>query len=191
MNNLNIYTLNINGLRSPYKINRLLHFISTNRIDILCIQETHIENYFFAKSIESKLGLKDRIIWSYGTNLSNGVAILFINKEINYPKFQTDFDGRFIYVDFELYSEKFRLLNLYAPTNENSRSNFFASIIPFLVTSNHLLILGDFNFVFDTNIDKIGGNLERSTTGSKIFSSIIKKYNLVDAFRIFFHINAL
>lgn len=119
--------------------------------------------------------------------MSNGVAILFINKEVTFPKFQADFEGRLISVDFEVYLNNFRHLNLYAPTIESNRSSFFFEpIIPFFVTSNHLIVLGDFNFVFDTNIDKIGGNLERSTIGSKIFSAIIKKIKLRDAFRLFF-----
>lgn len=58
MASLIIYTLNINGLKSPYKIDKLKHFISSERIDILSLQETHVDNYFFAKNIELKLGLK-------------------------------------------------------------------------------------------------------------------------------------
>lgn len=79
MAELNIYTLNINGLKSKNHQLYLKEFIKDNNFDILCLQETHIDKYWVAKSIETLLGLEHRIIWSFGHGRCNGVTILFIN----------------------------------------------------------------------------------------------------------------
>ena len=55
MAELKIFTLNINGLRSAERINYLKNFIISNSIDILCLQETHIDNFSSAKNIEQCL----------------------------------------------------------------------------------------------------------------------------------------
>jgi len=64
-------------------------------------------------------------------------------------------------VDFSYDNTLFRLFNVYAPNQELDRITFFNIIVPHLVTSYHLCICGDFNFVFDTSLDKIGGNLDK------------------------------
>lgn len=71
-------------------------------IDILCIQETHVENYFVSKNIENILGFRHaKFIWSYGQKDSKGTLIIIINESIHIEQFQTDFIGRLCYVDFQ------------------------------------------------------------------------------------------
>lgn len=186
MAELTCFTLNVNGLKSKDRQLYLKDFIAKNNIDILCLQETHIDNYFISKNIEHLLGLENRILWSFGQGRCNGVAILFINQNIRYSNFYCGFDGRLIVSDFALHENKFRLINLYAPNNESDRNIFFDDLVPRLVTSKHLIITGDYNFVFNTELDKIGGNSERGTVGSKTFSNILKNFVLTDAFRYLF-----
>ena len=47
----------------------------------------------------------------------------------------------------------------------------------------NLIIGGDFNFVLDTKLDKIAGNLGKGMIGLKPFKTIIEKLNLIDCFR--------
>ena len=94
-------------------------------------------------------------------------------------KFQSDFDGRLIYVDFNLNRSSnisYRLVNLYSPTESSERNTFLNSIIPYLVVAKNLILTGDYNFVLDLKLDKIGGNLEKNQTGSKVFKNIINKH---------------
>ena len=180
---LNIYSLNINGLRSNVKQVFIKDFISDNDVDILCIQETHIDNFFVVKRIEQTFSQSYKYIWSYGHGQSCGTCVIIVNDKINLHSYQTDFDGRFIYADISIFDTNFRLCTLYAPNVPGERNDFFDNIKQFLVTSRTLILCGDFNFVVNTKLDKIGGNLETGTFGSKSFNSIIKSSSLIDAFR--------
>ncbi|WAR22507.1 YTX2-like protein, partial [Mya arenaria] len=180
---LNIFSLNINGLRSKPKQSFIKDFISANNVDILCLQETHINNFFFVKDIEIHISNKYRYIWSYGFGQSAGTCVIIINDKINIESFQTDFDGRFLYLDLDICDFKVRLCNIYAPNVPGERNEYFTNIKQFFVTSRNLIILGDFNFIFDTRLDKIGGNVDKGSLGSKIFSSVIKNYGLFDVYR--------
>ena len=42
----------------------------------------------------------------------------------------------------------------------------------YLVTSNHLILVGDFNFIHNSSVDKIGGSYSREHVGSKEFKYI-------------------
>lgn len=180
-----ICSINIRSFKSKQKLIYVKDFIRLQNIDILCIQETHVDNYFVSKNIENILGFRHaKFIWSYGQNDSKGTLIIIINESIHIGKFQTDFIGRLCYVDFEYLNNKFRLLNLYAPNVAKDRNDFFKDLYPFLTTSNKLIVTGDYNFVFDTHLDKIGGNPETGILGSKVFKNILAKYKLLDAFRV-------
>ena len=52
--------------------------------------------------------------------------------------------------------------------------------------AKNVIIGGDFNFILDPNLDKLGGNLQKGTIGSKTFKTIVVKFDLTDCFR---HIN--
>ena len=51
MDNLNITTININGFKSKTKQDYIKKFIQQNNIDILCMQETFIDNSFLSKKL--------------------------------------------------------------------------------------------------------------------------------------------
>ena len=183
MDNLSITTININGFRSKQKQDYVKEFIKQNHVDILCIQETFIDNYFLSNKIDNDLNLQ-KCIWSYGTGHSKGVCIMVCNPNINILKFHTDFDGRVAYIDFTLNNEiNYRLINIYTPTNTVDRNEFFTSIIPHLVVAKNLILTGDFNFIFKPKLDKIGGNENFGTSGSKIFQNIINTHKLIDTYR--------
>ena len=70
---IGIASLNVNGMQNPIKRNRIFkHFKNTN-IDIICLQETHIEQKDFALT---KSEWKDTLHWNPGTNNSCGVGII-------------------------------------------------------------------------------------------------------------------
>ena len=183
---LNISSININGFRSNYKHRLIKQFIEQNNIDILLMQETFVDNLRLAKSIEKTLELENKIIWNFGRSDSCGVAILLIKDNIQIEKFHSDFYGRVIRLDFTTDGfENFRIVNAYFPSESAERLEFLNSFSQHIRAKN-VIIGGDFNFILDPNLDKLGGNLQKGTIGSKTFKTIVDKFDLTDCFR---HIN--
>ena len=182
---MKIGTLNVNGLHSDQsrlKLTSLDALIQKHKIDILYLQETHIDNLDLGNRIADQLGGK--IFWSFtGKPDSKGVGI-FINKscDANVVKFHHDVEGRLIYVDIDK-GLNFRLLNIYAPNDPLSRKQFFKDLIYVFNTNRTILLGGDFNCVANTSLDKIGGNLQAGTIGWKELSNVNSTRNLVDIFR--------
>ena len=177
-----ITSLNINGFRSNQKQRLVKQFIDQNKIDILLLQETFVDN--LAKSIESILELENRIIWNFGRPDSCGVAILLIKNEIQIENFHSDILGRVFRLDFNTDGfTNFRLVNAYFPTKSSERLEFPCTFLQYLSGAKNLILGGDFNFIMDLNLDKIGGNLSKGTTGSKTFKVLAEKFSLIDSFR--------
>ena len=66
---------NCRGLR--YKADSLKLLLQRNNLDILLMQETHVENLKIGKSIEKQLDGK--IFWSFGPNNARGVGVYIKN----------------------------------------------------------------------------------------------------------------
>ena len=90
---LKISSININGFRSKHKQYMIKQFVKENKVDILFLQETFVDNNYLAKAIENTLGLNNRIIWNFGKAKSCGVAILLINENIRIENFHLDLLG--------------------------------------------------------------------------------------------------
>ena len=187
---MKIGTLNVNGLnanRGParLKLTSLDMLIQKHKIDILLLQETHIDKLDLGKKIAEQLG--GNMFWSLtGDPLSKGAAI-FISKSCNanIVKFHHDIEGRLIYVDIDK-GLNYRLVNIYAPNDPLRRKEFFNNLIYAFNTSRQIILGGDFNCVADTSLDKIGGNLRLGTAGWKELSKVNLTRKLVDVFRYFY-----
>ena len=181
---LKIVSINVNGFRSKFKQDSIKDFATKNNVDILLLQETFIDNITLAKSIEQNFELNERCIWNFAKADSSGVAIFLFNKNICIDHFHTDIYGRVIRLDFSLDGfPNFRIVNAYFPSDPTERLEFINNFSQYLCGARNLIIGGDFNFVLDTKLDKIGGNLEKGMIGSKPFKTIIEKFNLIDCFR--------
>ena len=181
---LNISSININGFRSKYKHQLIKQFIDQNKIDILLLQETFVDNLCLAKSIEQTVDLENKIIWNFGKADSCGVAILLIRDNIKIEKFHSDFYGRVIRLDFATDGyENFRIVNTYCPSESAERLEFLSSFSQHLSGAKNVIIGGDFNFIMDPNLDKLGGNPKKGTIGSKSFKALVEHFGLVDCFR--------
>ena len=78
----------------------MTNYINKFKLDILLLQETHVDNLRLGKQIEQKLGGK--IFWSLTIPDSKGVGI-FVNNNFNVEiiKFHYDIEGRLVYLDFD------------------------------------------------------------------------------------------
>ena len=62
---LNIYSININGLRFLPKQLSVNDFIKTNNVDLLCIQETHVDSWSLAKKNENKFNSSFKFVLEF------------------------------------------------------------------------------------------------------------------------------
>ena len=150
----------------------------------MLLQKNFVDNLTLAKSIEQDYNLSKRCIWNFGKNNSCGVAILLFNENIRIENFHTDIFGRLIRLNFSCDGfSNYRLVNAYFPSVTTDRLEFIQNLSQHLCGANNLILGGDFNFIMNPNLDKIGGNLDKGTIGSKPFRPIIEKMSLVDCFR--------
>ena len=175
-------TLNCKGLRIQTKLDMLQTLIEKEHLDILFLQETHVDTLKFRKSIENKL--RANIFWSFGTTHARGVGV-YINKKLDFHlhKFDTDPFGRFIVIDAKIKDKEFRIINVYAPNNAAERKDFYKELYPHFVTPKNKIFGGDLNCLKDPNIDKINGNPNNGTAGWKEINTILQDSHLVDVYR--------
>ena len=143
---LMITSLNINGLRSELKINAVL---GSCKAEIFCLQETWWDERLSKRASEIWRGM---CVSNEGTSKSSGVAILCKGDLADSLELiHQDKEGRVLVVDITLKSnnKKYRIMNVYAPNNENLRCKLFTSLEKWFC--NDIIIVGDFNVVFSKN----------------------------------------
>lgn len=179
---LNVVSLNCKGLRDNAKRQALFLLLKSKNIDIIFLQETHVDCLSLAKQYSNEWGGK--CYFSFGGFHSSGVGILFRkNFAFQEKSFQFDNDGRLLCLNIIVNNECYKLVNIYAPNNEKDRKLFFNSLDTVLQGKMNKILCGDFNMVENIALDKIGGNLTRGNVGSDIINNIKCSFSLVDAFR--------
>ena len=112
---------------------------------------------------------------------------ILLNDKICIESFHCDLLGRIMRLDFSFNNlTNFRIINAYFPTEEAARREFIDSYSQYLIGAKTLILGGDFNFILDSKLDKVGGNLEKGMVGSKLFKPILANFKLIDAFRHLF-----
>lgn len=125
-----------------------------------------------------------KCFFSFGGRHSRGVGILFrVGLDIKIDKYHFDSVGRLLVLGILYNNIKYKLVNVYAPNRESDRKEFITSLGQFLTGNSFLILGGDFNFVENTDLDKVGGNLQRGSVGMEEMSALKRDYNLVDLFR--------
>ena len=157
-----------------------------NNADICFLQESYstpeVENVW-------KSQWKGEMFFSHGTVHSKGVLILIKNNlEFELKSSKIDKDGRFIFVEAKVQEYPFLFVNLYAPNKTNEQLTFFGEIGEeldnfCLEVDCNIVIGGDFNAIFDPDLDGNGGNPKRKES-VKNKESICIINDLVDIWRI-------
>ena len=132
----------------------------------------------------------NKIIFSHGTRHSSGVAILLDKKyDYNISEVKKDTNGRFLLVNIEINNENFILINVYAPTKDNSKEQkqFFEYVNDKLedYTICNIIIGGDFNVCLNPNLDKHGGAKVKQSARAKQIYEIAETNDLIDVWRTF------
>ena len=128
--------------------------------------------------------------FSHGASDSSGVCIGFTKKmDAKFEKNYCDNNGRIIIIDLILDDEKYLLINLYNANTESEQLDTINCLNNLL--SNHNLdgdykpiFTGDLNFIFDTNLDALGGNPTLIFFYLTAIIKLLDKLDVCDIFRI-------
>ena len=107
-----IITLNVNGLNSAMKRNRVARWIKEQDPIIYCLQETHL-------SSKDKHRLREKewkaILQGNSKQMKAGVAILISDKtDFNIKQAKRDIEGKYIMIKWTLHQVEITLINIYA-----------------------------------------------------------------------------
>jgi len=151
------------------------------------VQETHTTADSQQKWEEC---FKGEIIMSHGANNSKGVAILMGNKlDQTITASVIDQKGRYIILLVEIQGSNFLLINSYQPNDEKSQVEVLKEIIEKLVTIDYpvdtsIIWGGDFNLVFDLDLETSGGNPSLKHKSIETMQTILMDSDLCDIWRV-------
>ena len=114
-NHTSIISLNVNGINSSIKRQRLVEWMKKRDQTLCCLQETHL--------IEKNIHKLKVIGWektyhAHGLSKKVGVSILILNKvDFKSMLVRRDKKGHFILLQGNINQEDIMILNIYAPNN--------------------------------------------------------------------------
>ena len=183
----NLLSLNVRGLRNKEKRSQIFEWLKRCNNGTNCfvfLQETHsskVDEDTWQKEWGSK------IIFGHGSTNSRGVAIMFpMHFNFDIIQIVTDIDGRKLCVELSENDESFALLNVYAPTQNNTEEHI--KLVESLrneleLFSEKLIIGGDMNLYLDPNLDKDRPQHHVCKAASEL-KNVLNDYEYVDIWRI-------
>ena len=202
---MKIFSFNVNGLRA--RLHQLSELINKYSPEIICLQETKVDNENFPMESINELGYEALINGQKG---HYGVATLYKSKpiefQIGFPTDKKDAQCRLISSTHTFSNEKITVINGYFPQGESRdhpkkfpyKEKFFKDLMTYLKNfspKDHLIILGDLN-ISPQDIDiGIGENNRKRwlATGKCSFLpeerewlGKIKSWGFYDSYRKFF-----
>ena len=126
--------------------------------------------------------------FSHGSSHSRGVLILVRDHlDFKLQSFKADVEGRFILLEAIIQETPFLFINIYAPNKCAEQREFFKTIaeeIKSCVLADYSIVVGgDFNVIFDQDIDGSGG-VKKKKDSVKYLEDICLDQDLVDIWRI-------
>ncbi len=197
-----VATWNVNSIRS--RIDHVKEWLVTNKVDILCLQETKTEDKFFPIEIFSNLGYEVSVS---GQKSYNGVAIIsrlpIKNIKIGFDEVIKD------YKDLSILNEQkriisaeindIRIINVYVPNGSSINSDKFiykekwikclqVYLREFTSNQTPICLLGDFNIAPEDRDIHTPSSYQESIMASskerKLLTDALGE-DLEDVFRIF------
>ena len=188
MADLNIISYNVKGLRDKFKRTTIFNYVKEKvKEGIVCLQETHSNqeiNNLWTNEWNNECFFND------ATSNSAGVAILLnIEKEYKVLKYFQDNLGRIQILSIICDENKFLIVNVYNHNQENDQVELLKKMNDALdtfgdLTDHDIIVSGDFNFIYDANLDAKGGNPSLKLRSLAKVTEICEKYDLCDIFRV-------
>jgi len=182
MDKMKIISYNARGLRGHNKRAKVINWAKRKNFDIMAIQESH---FLEADRTLWEKDWKGKILASEGKGNKKGVTLLLAehldHELINEYK---DKHGRWIVLNLKIKDIPYTIATYYGP-NKDHPSHVEKMINKIdEINNNKVMICGDFNFVFNTRLDKLGG---RDTTNYKCRQTVMdwmERNNMVDIWRL-------
>ena len=180
-NSIKVLSANCQGLRNQEKKIDVLTYFKENKVNILCLQDTHlIEN-----DIPELKKLWDGEIYLSGSKTnSRGVAI-FLNNNFEHKvlSLKSDKNGNFLKIVLKLSSIIINLITLYGPNKDSP--GFFHEIENMLQEENadYNIICGDFNLVLNPELDTNNYKLLNNPKARDTVLKILEDHDLCDIYR--------
>jgi exonuclease III len=153
------------------------------------MQETHSCHETHKKWVED-FGKKNTLLFSHGKSNARGVAIGFCgNLDYDLKKSEIDSEGRFIIIEARIKNETYILVNFYNENEEVNQLKLFEKLELSLkkfddINQKEIVLSGDFNFIFDVQLDAVGGNPKLKKNSIARFIKLKETYDLVDIWRV-------
>lgn len=181
MTKVKVCSFNARGIRCSRKRRKLFLFLHRRNYDVIFLQETH------STPQDTRYWLNEwggRITFSHGTHQSLGTAVLF------YPGFTVslqseiiDENGRYIILLLSIDNTEVCFVNIYGPNIDNRLPFYTVKNYLRNLNCNHIIWGGDFNFVMNTNLDKIGGIPRTNFLARSAVYNIMQDFSLLDIWR--------
>ena len=181
--NLNVLTINANGLRMADKRASFLQWLRSLPVvvTIVCLQEVHCATLAECDSWFRSSGFLSVV--SPGSVKSCGCIVLF-RPSLSLVQSWADEEGRFLQCEFSYHDQSFRVVSLYAPNRNPARNEFLEQIADELDPTVPTLLCGDFNTVFDRSVDRRGSDSSDTwRESSAALKALFESSCCVDAWR--------
>ena len=125
-----------------------------------------------------------KIFFAHGDNKSRGVAALLKNSfKPTVEKIISDLNGKYLLLEVASNDKILVLGNVYSPTKDEP--SFFDSLFSVIsgFAKSDLILGGDWNVVFDDQLDKHQGSIYSNKKAKEKLKSYINCFNLHDIFR--------
>ena len=90
--------------------------------------------------------------------------------------------GRLCVLDVIINNKAFRLIGVYGPNDPSELPDFFRRLKPFVMSSKRVILVLDWNAVFDPCLDRGGTNQATNYLDAKYCGEFVAWLNLVDEF---------
>ena len=169
---MKIYSWNVNGLRAVSK-KGLFEWIEAEKPDILCLQETKLQDETLANNIRNIEGYNSYFSFAEKKGYSGVVTYcknqpISVKYGIGIPKF--DSEGRIVITEFQ----EFTLFNIYFPNGQRDEERlkykleFYDSLLEYwngeVEKGKKLIICGDYNTAH-TSMDIKNAKANEKTSG--------------------------
>uniref|UniRef100_A0A670ITK0 Reverse transcriptase domain-containing protein n=1 Tax=Podarcis muralis TaxID=64176 RepID=A0A670ITK0_PODMU len=148
--NLKILTWNVNGLNEKTKRNKIANVLKKKKLDVICIQETHVVKKHKHVLVNKNLGIE---FINSGKEKKRGV-VTYVDGKWEPKLIYKDEEGRILGVQISFKGEKINVVNIYAPNT--NRLEFYKKLEQVLLElgDNKMILLGDFNAVPTLEMDR-------------------------------------
>ena len=179
----NVISINANRLRMADKRAGFLQWLHSLPVvvDVVCIQEYHCVSLAECDLWFRSSGFPSVV--SPGSKKSCGCVVLF-RPTLSLVQSWADEEGRLLQCEFSFCDQSFCVILLYVPNRNPVRNQFLEQLADEVDPSIPTLLCGDFNTVFDRNLDCSGSDSSDTwRESSAALATLFESCCCIDAWR--------